>query len=350
MYDVNNTTENSFDNIDTNEVNVTIFVVIYILIGFCGLFGNALVIYVILISPKMRTLTNMYLLNLAFSDLIFLSHIAMVTTTIIIEYWVFGEIMCKIFFTTQAITTFSSVLTLTSLSVDRYIAVCKPDVAYKYRQPLKAVFVIISIWIFSLLLSMPIILYSRRIPHPYMKGKDSCMVNWQDVKEVPIYIIYIFILGFAIPLCFISTFYTCVIVHMKSAGPANRQRSKEQHRYHRKITYLVLAIILSYVICWLPYWIFQIVLVVVFKYKTVAEIMVIQQICTVLMFANSMVNPFLYAFINRDFRHRFKEVFQSQCVLKERSGFISTKDNDNKMELDLLPRHDSNQIEAEQNK
>ncbi|XP_062589692.1 somatostatin receptor type 2-like, partial [Saccostrea cucullata] len=208
---------------------------------------------------------------------------------------------------------------------------------------------LVSIWIFSLLLSMPIILYSKRMPHPHMKGKDSCMLDWQDVREVPIYIIYIFVLGFAIPLCFISTFYTCVIIHMKSAGPAKRQRSKEQLRYHRKITYLVLAIILSYIICWLPYWIFQIVFVVFFMSKTVANTVVILHICTVLMYSNSMVNPFLYAFINKDFRYRFREVFQSQCLVKKCSGTTSTKDNGNSMELDSLQRHACNDIEEKQN-
>lgn len=284
----------------------------------------------------MRTVTNMYIFNLAISDLIFLLHIAMITTTTIVKHWVFGEVLCKIFFTTLAITSFSSVLTLTSLSVDRYIAVCKPDLSQKHRQPLKAVFLIVVIWTLSLLLSMPIILFSRRTPHPFLEGKFSCYVDW-DVKAVPIYVIYIFVLGFAVPLCFISTFYTCIIVHVKRAGPANRKKSNEQRKNHRKVTFLVFAIILSYVICWLPYWIFQIVLVVMSLYNIVT--IVILHICTVLTFVNSMINPFLYAFISNDFRYRFKEVFKFQCTSSEQGSKASA------VALDSLRRHASNPTE-----
>ncbi|XP_061191207.1 somatostatin receptor type 2-like [Saccostrea echinata] len=336
---LNNTTQNEFIS-DNSETESNVLVVIYILIGLTGLLGNILVIYVILKSPKMRTVTNMYIFNLALSDLIFLLHIAMITTTTIVKHWVFGEALCKIFFTTVAITSFSSVLTLTSLSVDRYIAVCKPVISQKHRQPMKAVFVIVVIWTLSLLLSMPIILFSRRTSHPFLEGKFSCTVDW-DIKAVPVYVIYVFILGFALPLCFISTFYTCVIVHIKSAGPANRKRSKEQRKNHRKVTYLVLAIILSYVICWLPYWIFQIVLVIMSLYNIVT--IVILHICTVLTFVNSMINPFLYAFISKDFRYRFKEAFKSQCISEEQGSKAST------VAIDSLRRHVSNPTEEDIN-
>ncbi|XP_061191209.1 somatostatin receptor type 2-like [Saccostrea echinata] len=351
MYLVNNTTQSECANIVTNEAVNTVFVVVYILIGVCGLFGNLLVIYVILNSPKMKTVTNMYIFNLALSDLIFLLHIAMITTTTIVKHWVFGETVCRIFFMTASVTTFSSVLTLTSLSVDRYIAVCKPVISQKHRQRLKAVFVIVFIWLLSLLLSMPIILYSKRTSHPYLEGKFSCQVDWPDVKVVPAYIIYTFILGFGIPLCFISTFYTCVILHMKSAGPVNRQRSTEQRKNHRKVTYLVFAIILTYVICWLPYWVLQIVLVVLSLYNTVIDtIAVALHICTVLTFANSMINPILYAFISENFRQRFKEAFTCQCIFKERIRYILTQGHTNttqQVELDLVRRHASNQTDAE---
>lgn len=327
---------------DSSGTN-TVLSAIYIFLGVCGLFGNVLVIFVILKSRKMKTVTNMYLLNLAVSDLIFLLHIAMVITTNIIKHWIFGKVMCKIYFITSSLTMFSSVLTLSCLSFDRYIAVCKPAISQRHRQPKKAGFVIIGIWGLSLLLSMPLILYSKIIG----KGDNRtyvCIVDWPDVSTVPTYAIYTFITGCAIPLCFISIFYTCVIIHMKRAGPANRKRSREQRKNHRKVTLLVLAIILVYGFCWLPYWIINIIVTIKGIYQTIPIIVV--HIITILTYANSMVNPILYAFLSENFRQKFKEVFQSQCVCRKRVQHFLKGGNTKDVELDLQ-RHVSNQTEAE---
>lgn len=341
-----NTTQNDSENFGTNKATDNTLVVVYTFIGVCGLFGNLLVIYVILNSPKMKTVTNMYIFNLALSDLIFLWHIIFVIITTIVKHWVFGEAMCKIYNVIASISMFSSILTLTSLSVDRYITVCKPVISQKYRRPIRAVFVIIFIWVLSFLFSMAIILYSKRVPQK-LDGKYSCQVDWPHVEFLPTYIIYTFIVGFAVPLCFIATFYTCVIIHMKRSGPANRQRSTEQRRNHRKVTYLVLAIILVYIICWLPYWVFQITLVVFSLYDTVVNNVAIFHVCTVLQFANSMVNPILYAFLSENFRNRFKEVFKCPCIFKERVRYILREGRENRMELDSLRRNASEQTEAE---
>lgn len=342
----NNTTLSRCAELTYNTEDLLV-VAIYILIGVSGLFGNVLVIYVILHSPKMKTVTNMYIFNLALSDLIFLLHIAMITTTMIVKQWIFGEAVCKIFFMTNAITVFSSALTLTSLSVDRYIAVCKPVISQKIRQPRKAAIVIMCVWFVSLLLSMPIILYAQRKEN---SGTYSCQVDWPDPTVIPAYIIYIFILGFAVPFCFISILYTSVIIHMKRAGPANRQRSTEQRKNHRKVTFLVLAIILVYVICWLPYWTFQIIIAVLDLY-TASFSLPLFKVTTVLTFANSMINPVLYAFLSENFRQAFKEVFRSRCICRERIRYFLQTGDRNEVELDSTrrPGHMSNQTEAVSN-
>lgn len=332
------------ENSETNFM----FSAISILIGVCGLLGNILVISVILKSSKMKTVTNMYIFTLALSDLIFILHIAMVATTDIIKHWIFGEVLCKIFWITSSLTMYSSVLTLSCLSFDRYIAVCKPVISQRHRQPTKAGFVIVCIWGLSLLLSLPMILYSKRM---LKRNQDTyvCTIDWpdsHDVLTVPAYTIYNFIIGCAIPLCFISIFYTCVIIHMKGAGPANRQRSNEQRRNHRKVTLLVLAIILVYGFCWLPYWIMMIAVTLQSSYDTVP--MVVMHIITILTYINSMVNPILYAFLSENFRQKFKEVFQFSCICKKRVRYFLQRGNTNAVELDIR-RPVSNQTEAETN-
>ena len=70
---------------------------------------------------------------------------------------------------------------------------------------------------------------------------------------------YSFVLGFAVPLLLILTFYILVIVKLQTVGPKNK--SKERRKSHRKVTRLVLTVITVYILCWLPYWITQLSLI-----------------------------------------------------------------------------------------
>ena len=68
-----------------------------------GLGGNSLVVYVICRMKQLRTVTNMYLLNLAIVDILYLIATIPNTSYGWTDYWPFGEFMCKytLIFTTE---------------------------------------------------------------------------------------------------------------------------------------------------------------------------------------------------------------------------------------------------------
>ena len=72
---------------------VEISYMLIFLVGFCG---NSLVILVILRFTRTETVTDIYILNLAFADLMFLLGLVFLTTTILIDHWIFGNFMCKV--------------------------------------------------------------------------------------------------------------------------------------------------------------------------------------------------------------------------------------------------------------
>jgi hypothetical protein len=88
--------------------------VLYVVIVALGWVGNGLVIYVVLRYAKMKTVTNMYILNLAISDVLFLFSLPFLTTTTLVQHWVFGFAMCKIFFVLFSINLFTGL----------YVCVC----------------------------------------------------------------------------------------------------------------------------------------------------------------------------------------------------------------------------------
>ena len=75
-------------------VLVAVFVVLFIV----GLVGNFLVCYAVIKNSQMRTVTNLFIMNLAIADLMVI--LICLPPTLLVdvsETWFFGEVMCKIF-------------------------------------------------------------------------------------------------------------------------------------------------------------------------------------------------------------------------------------------------------------
>lgn len=104
---------------DYSEALLTFARILYALVCIVGLCGNTLVIYVVLRFSKMQTVTNMYILNLAMADEMFLVGLPFLVITLTYRYWAFGWLMCKVYMTITSINQFTSSLLLTVMSADR---------------------------------------------------------------------------------------------------------------------------------------------------------------------------------------------------------------------------------------
>ena len=103
LYSSLNVTFNDTNNATTpgpsmeGGADSTIVPIIFALICVVGVVGNGLVVY-ILFRYGERSVTNVYIINLALADLAFVVIALPITsTTFAIPYWIFGDGMCKIF-------------------------------------------------------------------------------------------------------------------------------------------------------------------------------------------------------------------------------------------------------------
>lgn len=128
---------------------------------FLGLCGNTLVVYVVVRFCKMQTVTNLYILNLAIADMRFVVGIPFLMTTTAMEYWPFGFVMWKLFMMSTSLNQFTRSLFLTIMSADRYIAVCHPISAPKFRTPMISKLVSLMAWMISSLMIIPVFMYSN---------------------------------------------------------------------------------------------------------------------------------------------------------------------------------------------
>ena len=109
------------------QVTATILFTIIFLIGLCG---NIMVIYGVFKSPGMQTLTNFYLVSLAFSDsLVLLIAVTGVPVPLASVYkytTIYGAAGSAMIYLIQYVGFTSSALSITAVAIERYIGICHP--------------------------------------------------------------------------------------------------------------------------------------------------------------------------------------------------------------------------------
>ena len=106
----------------------------------------------------MKTATNIYIFNLALADALATSTLPFQSAKYLMRTWPFGELLCKVIIAIDYYNMFTSIFTLTMMSVDRYIAVCHPVRALDFRTPAKAKLINVCIWILSSAVGVPVMI------------------------------------------------------------------------------------------------------------------------------------------------------------------------------------------------
>lgn len=272
---------------------------IYALVCCIGLTGNAMVIYVILKYAKMKTATNIYILNLAIADELFMLSVPFLATSAAIRHWPFGSLMCRLVLSVDGINMFTSIFCLTVLSVDRYVAVVHPIKAARYRRPTVAKVVNVCVWGLSLIVILPIIIFADTVPA--QDGCVDCNFLWPEAAWSEAFVVYTFLLGFLLPVGAICLCYCLMVARMRAVGL--KAGWLQRRRSEKKITRMVLLVVAVFVLCWMPFYIVQLVSV----FHRPPDPMV-TQLFVILSYANSGANPILYGFVSDNFRRSFQRI------------------------------------------
>lgn len=104
----------------------------------------------------MKTATNIYIFNLALADALVTSTLPFQSVNYLMGTWPFGDVLCKMVLSIDYYNMFTSIFTLTTMSVDRYVAVCHPVKALDFRTPHNAKIVNVCNWILSSAIGLPV--------------------------------------------------------------------------------------------------------------------------------------------------------------------------------------------------
>lgn len=311
-----------------NSVNLIVSIIsqLFMFIVFSvGLCGNTLVIYVVTRFSKMQTVTNLYILNLAIADELFVIGIPFLIVTAHLEYWTFGSFMCKLYLIVTSLNQFTSSMFLAVLSADRYIAVCHPISSAKLRTPVISRLVAVTAWMVSALMIVPVFMYANILE---VHGIKNCNMFWPENME-QLFMVYSFFMAFAIPVVLFVVFYTLVLHKLKTVGP--HKKTKEKKKSHKKVTKMILTVITVYVFCYLPYWVLQLSLIFSNPRENQTQFKIVCfLIASVLTYINSAINPILYAFLSDN----FKKSFMKACTCVNRQDINNALYN----ETSVFPR------------
>uniref|UniRef100_A0A671Q762 Neuropeptide FF receptor 2 n=1 Tax=Sinocyclocheilus anshuiensis TaxID=1608454 RepID=A0A671Q762_9TELE len=294
-----------------------IFIVSYLLIFIVCMVGNGVVCFIVLRSKNMRTVTNLFILNLAISDLL-VGIFCMPTTLVdnIITGWPFGSLVCKLSGMVQGISVSASVFTLVAIAVDRFRCI-----VYPFKQKLTistSTLIIVIIWVLAISIMCPSgvmlqVTKEHRVSILLSDGNTTqpfywCRENWPNQEMRKIYTTVLFANIYLAPLTLIVIMYARIgITLFKTSMPLVSRKKK-------RVIKMLLVVALLFILSWLPLW----ALMMLSDYASLSERqhriinIYFYPLAHWLAFCNSSVNPIVYGFFNENFRKGFKAAFKLQ--------------------------------------
>ncbi|XP_035275486.1 leukotriene B4 receptor 1-like [Anguilla anguilla] len=288
MQHLNTSSSNStFWNIDQVAPSVVL--------GLCclmGVPGNIAVIVVIVRRYKSENFTLKLMLNLAVSDLLSLITLPMWIYALLYG-WVFQCLTCKLITYFIYCNLYSNLLTVTLMSVQRYLAVLYPQYWARLRGMGERV-LLVTLWGLSGVLASPMIV-NRDVVVLKDKGQYSCIRKFRSDGEAVAVLLMETLLGFVVPFSILVTSYFCLHKKVNQTAFFRNQR----------MTRLVTSIVVTFFILRSPFHVINVLEIssIMLKSRSLLKFSeVAQNLTGALTFINNCVDPFLYAFSSRNLK------------------------------------------------
>ncbi|XP_066490566.1 galanin receptor type 3 [Tiliqua scincoides] len=298
----------SSDSLEARSAGI-IVPVVFSLIFLLGTVGNGLVLAVLLRNGQVKyNTTNLFILNLAVADLCFIVFcVPFQATVYTLDGWLFGAFACKAVHFLIYLTMYASSFTLATVSVDRYLAIRYPLKSRDLRTSRNAALAIVMVWTLSLLFAGPYLSYYQIV---HYQEVPICVPVWEDQRR-KILDILTFVFGYVLPVVVVSLAYARTIKFLwTSVDPI--ERISESRKAKRRVTKMIVAVAVLFCLCWLPHHL--VILCFWFGYFPFNRATYACRLAShCLSYANSCLNPIVYALISKHFRKRFKQVFT--CLL-----------------------------------
>ncbi|CAB3379958.1 Hypothetical predicted protein [Cloeon dipterum] len=289
--------------------------VITILILIVGVLGNSLTIWALLRCPRVRNVAAVFIISLCVADLLFCVLVLPFSASRFLHgTWVHGMTMCVLFPFMRYGNIGVSLLSIAMITINRYVMIAHHNMyARVYRKHWIACMIAFC-WIFSYGMQMPTLLgvwgsfgYDNKL------GTCSILEDAQGRSSKAA----LFIIAFVVPCLVIILCYTRIflVVHESeqrmrqhastSRAPGGNEKENKRKRNEWRITKMVLAIFLSFLVCYLPITIVKIA----DKHANWPGLHVLGYL---LLYLSACINPLIYVIMNKQYRQAYKTVLRCQ--------------------------------------
>ncbi|XP_033102244.1 5-hydroxytryptamine receptor 4-like [Anneissia japonica] len=319
------------------QVAICLQVVILIIIGLVGLFGNTLTIIAIVRTKSLRITTNYFLANLAIADILICVIIdPFYIVSLLYRGWPLSGAFCKTVGAITCLTLAASVINLLAISVNRYYCIVRTKLYASLFNSRRTVMYCLAIWGISFL---TIVLPSAGVGD-FGFNESQMICAYPPTEEAWIYQIVSMVIMFMASTIVILFCYYNIYKKMQDSTRRTRSTStSSEHisnvnnvvdkkstfarmKSHRSANVMVpktrdirvaktlLIVLLTFVICWTP----SVTLTVFDKNYMAPDLL--RQMFSILALTNSSVNPFIYAWRNRSFRQAYIRIIKCRHWLK----------------------------------
>lgn len=285
---------------------------------------NALICCIIVLNKNLHTVTNVFLANMAMSDIMLVSVNVPLNIIRNVTYeWTLGVLLCKALTYSIMVSSYVSTFTLTAIAFDRQRVLLHPLKPRMTRQ--RGAEIIFVIWILAFALALPYGFFnSVRDMDIFVVKVKRCRSAFPEPKmlwEQYLTIITILV-QYVIPLSFIGVAYVRIIHKLwmrNQLGYVTEDQRMRQIRAKRKSIKLLIAVVVVFAVCWMPLNLYHILTDLhpntkTFQYDSLAFF-----VCLWVAVSSTCINPFLYCWINPHFRSRIMKK-KNCCRQKEKPG------------------------------
>lgn len=299
------------DKVDVQVLGTRLLPPLYALVFGVGLLGNVMVVVILTKYRRLCILTNIYLLNLAICDLLFLFTLPFWIHFLKSNEWVFGNWMCKLLSGLYSVGLYGEIFFIILLTLDRYLAIVHAVFALRTRTVTIGIVSSVFTWVLAGLAALPEFIFQKA---QEQSGKLFCSSLYPEGEEDTwrrFYAVRMNLLSLALPLLIMVVCYSGIIKTLM------RCPSRKKHKAIR----LIFVIMVVFFIFWAP---FNLVVLLSTFQEAFFDINCARsnqldtalQVTEVISYTHCCVNPIIYAFVGERFRQYLRHFFHRQVVLR----------------------------------
>ncbi|CAK7298455.1 Growth hormone secretagogue receptor type 1 [Vulpes lagopus] len=275
-----------------------------------GVAGNLLTVLAVRRFRELRTTTNLYLCSLACSDLlIFLCLPLDLVRLWQYRPWTLGDLLCKLFQFVSEGCTYATVLTITALSVERYLAICFPLRAKVLVTRGRVKLALLGIWAVALCSAGPIFVLVGVERDNGTDARDTreCRATEFAVRSgLLTAMVWVSSVFFFLPVFCLTVLYGLIGRKLWRRGRGDAAGGASlREQSHRQTVKMLAAVVFAFILCWLPFHVGRYLFSKSFEPGSL-EIAQISQYCNlvsfVLFYLSAAINPILYNIMSKKYR------------------------------------------------